>query len=196
MAKLYFRYGAMGASKTANVIMVSYNYGERGQKAVIIKPATDTRDEADVIRSRIGLQADVVRFGSHDDLYSMFVDGKLGKGGIDCVVVDEAQFLTAEQVRQLSDLADRHGVPVICYGLRTDFRGELFPGSATLMAWADSIEEIKTMCWCGKKATFNARICNNTVVKEGKQVMIGGNDLYVALCRLHWKVGMLELRKS
>jgi thymidine kinase len=191
MSKLYFRYGAMGASKTANAIMVAYNYGERGQKAVIIKPAVDTRDEADVIRSRIGLQAPVVKFHSGDNLVSMFVDGRK-RGSVNCIVVDEAQFLTDRQVHQLAELADVYGIPVICYGLRTDFRGELFPGSKALMAYADSIEEIKTMCWCGKKATFNARIVEGRVVREGEQVIIGGNEMYVALCRMHWTLGMLE----
>ena len=202
MAKLYFRYGAMGASKTANAIMVAYNYSERGQRAVIVKPALDTRDEADVIRSRIGLQAEVVNIGANEDLWMSLLNGdlqprsanlkKVNGPKLDCIVVDEAQFLTKKQVVQLSGIADQFNIPVICYGLRTDFKGELFPGSKALMAYADSIEEIKTMCWCGKKATFNARVQGEKVVNEGEQVMIGGNEMYVALCRLHWATGKLK----
>lgn len=189
--KLYFRYGAMGASKTANALMAAYNYSERGQHALIMKPAIDTRDGEGVISSRIGLKAEAYMFSPEDDI------GKVVKGRskkIDCIIVDEAQFLTPKQVEQLSDLSDFDDIPVICYGLRTDFMGCFFPGSRALMEMADTIEEIKTICWCGKKATCNARIQNGKVLRVGEQILIGGNDSYVALCRKHWKDGDLGHR--
>ncbi len=180
MAKLYFRYGAMGSSKTANAIMVQYNYEERGQKALMVKPALENRDGRRIVASRSGLQAECV-----------FIEELTLEEAAkyDCIIVDEAQFLTKEQVQLLVDIVDRAGVPVICYGLRADFRGNLFEGSQWLLAWADSIEEIKTVCWCGKKATFNARLVNGRVVKTGEKIVLGGNESYVALCRRHWKSG-------
>ena len=182
MAKLYFRYGAMGSSKTANAIMVQYNYTERGQKVLMVKPKLDNRDGERTVLSRCGLKTECVFMEEVDA-----VDVRQ----YDCVIVDEAQFLTKEQVRTLVRIVDECGVPVICYGLRTDFRGELFEGSRELLCWADTIEEIKTVCWCGRKATFNARIFNGKIVREGEQILLGGNSAYISLCRRHWKSGEL-----
>lgn len=189
MAKLYFRYGAMGSSKTANAIMVDYNYRERGQRSLILKPKLDTRDGARIIRSRSGLQASCLFF---EELPS--IDPR----DYDCIIVDEAQFLNKAQVQQLVDIVDEMDVPVICYGLRADFQQNLFEGSKWLLAWADSIEEIKTVCWCGRKATCNARISGGKVIKDGEQILLGGSEAYVALCRKHWAQGRLmpvDIRK-
>ena len=182
MAKLYFRYGAMGSSKTANAVMVQYNYQERGRKVLMLKPKLENRDGATIVRSRCGLEAQC-----------RFVEelGEISLDGIECVIVDESHFLTAEQVKQLVDIVDERDIPVICYGLRSDFRGELFEGSRELLRWADTIEEIKTICWCGRKATFNARVQKGHIVREGEQIMMGGNSAYVSLCRRHWREGNL-----
>ena len=182
MAKLYFRYGAMGSSKTANAVMVEYNYRERGCSVLMLKPKLENRDGARTVRSRCGLETQC-RFVEE-------LDG-IDLRGYACVIVDEAHFLTAAQVKRLVDIVDEHGIPVICYGLRTDFRGELFEGSRELLRWADTIEEIKTVCWCGRKATFNARISGGKIVREGEQIVLGGNSQYVSLCRRHWKDGNL-----
>lgn len=183
MAKLYFRYGAMGSSKTANAVMVQYNYRERGREVLMLKPKLENRDGATIVRSRCGLETQC-RFV--EDLDSISLDG------ISCVIVDEAHFLTSAQVRRLVDIVDERDIPVICYGLRTDFRGELFEGSRELLCWADTIEEIKTICWCGRKATYNARFDEHRrVLKEGAQVVLGANDKYIGLCRLHWRTGDL-----
>ncbi len=182
MAKLYFRYGAMGSSKTANAIMVQYNYGERHQKVLMVKPRLDNRDGARTIRSRCGLSTECVY---------MEEIGDLDLTGYDCVIVDEAQFLTKEQVETLVHIVDDLGIPVIAYGLRADFMGNFFEGSKWLMAWADTIEEVKTICWCGKKATCNARVADGRVVREGEQIVLGGNESYVSLCRKHWRSGKL-----
>ena len=182
MAKLYFRYGAMGSSKTANAIMVQYNYQERGQNALMLKPRLDNRDGERVVGSRSGLKAPCSYVEELDDI---------DLSGYDCLIVDEAQFLTKAQVQRLVDIVDDRHIPVICYGLRADFQGNLFEGSHWLMAWADSIEEIKTVCWCGRKAIMNARISNGKVIKTGEQIVLGGNESYVALCRKHWALGEL-----
>ncbi len=188
MAKLYFRYGAMGSSKSANALMVRYNYEERGQKALMTKPAIDNRDGERVIHSRCGLKSDCVLFHELND--DMVKENN-------CVIVDEAQFLTREEVEYLLHIVDDLNIPVVCYGLRADFKGDLFPGSEHLLAWADTIEEVKTICWCGRKATFNTRFDENgIVVKEGEQVVLGANDKYVGLCRKHWKLGMLGPDKN
>ena len=182
MAKLYFRYGAMGSSKTANAIMVQYNYHERGQRVVMVKPQLDTRDGERTVMSRCGLRSECVFM---EELPAMSLEG------VDCVIVDEAQFLTKEQVSFLVHVVDDLNIPVIAYGLRTDFQGNFFEGSQWLMAWADTIEEVKTICWCGEKATCNARVMNGKVVKEGDQILLGGNSQYVSLCRRHWQRGEL-----
>ena len=186
MAKLYFRYGAMGSSKTANAIMVRYNYMERGQKALMLKSRVEGRDGDHQVRSRSGFSAPCEYM---EDIERIDVTQ------YDCLIVDDAQFLSREQVRILADIVDEKRVPVICYGLRADFRGELFPGSEALLAWADAIEEIKTVCWCGRKATFNTRIAEGRVIKEGEQVVLGGNENYVSLCRKHWKQGNLGAKE-
>ena len=182
MAKLYFRYGAMGSSKTANAIMVQYNYQERGQNALMLKPRLDSRDGERVVGSRSGLTA-----------HCFFIEEIEGidLSVYNCVIVDEAQFLTKAQVAKLVEIADGQNIPVICYGLRADFQGNLFEGSTWLMAWADTIEEIKTVCWCGRKATCNARVVDGKVAREGEQIVLGGNESYVALCRKHWARGEL-----
>lgn len=192
MSKIYFRYGAMGASKTANCIMVAYNYMERGQNVLIFKSNLDTRSGSLILKSRAKLEIHCV------DIDEKFDFREADLSNIHCVLIDEAQFLTNRQVVQLTEVADKMRIPVICYGLRTDFRGEFFEGSAALMRLADSIEEIKTVCWCGRKAIMNARILNGNVVYLGDQIQIGGNESYVSLCRRHWKENKLtgNLEKS
>ena len=196
MAKLYFRYGAMGSSKSANILMVRYNYEERGQYAVLLKPRTDNRDGERKIQSRMGLSASAEyvdeflkeisqtwKEGNKEDSYQ-------GKK-VDAVLVDEAQFLSEAKIDTLSDLVDFYNIPVICYGLRTDFRNRLFPGSRRLMEIADVIEEVPTVCWCGKRAQCNTRYANGKIVREGAQIMLGSHESYVALCRKHYKEGKL-----
>ncbi len=186
MAKLYFRYGVMGSSKSANALMVRYNYEERGQQALMVKPNIDQREGKAVVNSRIGLSYPCTWF---DDFHAM---GAQEIKKYQCIIVDEAQFLSREEVRFLTDVVDDMGVPVICYGLRADFKGDLFPGSEALLAWADILEEVKTICWCGRKALYNARFDERgTVLKEGEQVVLGANDKYIGLCRRHWKEGNL-----
>lgn len=187
MAKLYFRYGAMGSSKSANAIMVVYNYKERNQTAVLLKPSSDTRDGKHINISRCGLKMDC----KYADSFLSQPDEELNK--YDCIVIDEAQFLTKAQVETLVHITDDLNIPVICYGLRCDFSGTLFEGSLYLLSWADTIEEIKTICWCGKKATCNARISpEGKIVREGPQFFLGGNDSYVPLCRKHFRSGQVK----
>lgn len=187
MAKLYFRYGSMGSSKTANALMVAYNYEEKGQRALLAKPALDDRDGAGVMASRIGISRPCI---SVEQLVKMSNEEL---GTYDCVIVDEAQFCTKDQVARLTDIVDDCGIPVICYGLRTDFQRNLFEGSLWLMAWADVIEEVKTVCWCGHAATCVARIGpDGNMMTEGSQVQLGGNDMYVSVCRAHHKSGVLS----
>ena len=186
MARLYFRYGSMGSSKTANALMVAYNYEEKGQRALLAKPALDDRDGAGIMASRIGISRPCI---SVERLVAM---GDDEVRAFDCVIVDEAQFCTKDQVARLTDIVDDCDVPVICYGLRTDFRREPFEGSLWLMAWADVIEEVKTVCWCGRVATCVARLgADGKIVYEGSQVQLGGNDSYVSVCRRHHKQGIL-----
>ena len=188
MAKLYFRYGAMGSSKTANALMVRYNYIERGQTAIMIKPDGENRDGFDIIRSRIGLSAK-----AHSLSWLKEQLPKMHKLDIwDCIIVDECQFLSPKDVEYLSDVVDKYDRPVICYGLRTDYLGNLFDASARLFALADVIEEVPTVCWCGKKAQFNARIKNGKMVRTGKQIKYGGNESYTALCRKHFNEGIVK----
>ena len=183
MAKLYYRYGAMGSSKTANAIMVQYNYMERGQKVLMLKPKLENRDGASTVKSRCGLETEC-RFVEDITLE----DAR----GYDCIIVDEAQFITKERVQLLVRIVDELNIPVICYGLRTDFQENFFEGSMWLMAWADSIEEVKTICWCGRKAICNARVVDGCVVKEGDQILLGGSSQYVSLCRKHFHQGKLS----
>ncbi len=187
MSKLYFRYGAMGSSKTANALMVRYNYEEKGKNAILLKPMLDNRDGERIVRSRMGLEYPC----EFVEEFLERTDDKKDWSDIDAIIVDEAQFLTAEQVERFSDIVDYDGVPVICYGLRTDFASVLFPGSMRLMELADKIEERPTVCWCGKRAHFNARIADGKIVREGEQVFIGANESYISLCRRHFKEGDL-----
>lgn len=186
MAKLYFYYGAMNSSKTANALMTHFNYEEVGQKALICKTETDIRDGVRIIRSRIGLEMECIFLSELLDM----PDKEIKQ--YNCIIVDEVQFATKDQIDFLSDIVDFMDVPVVCYGLRTDFQNNLFPGSERLIAIADTIQEIKTVCWCGKKATANARFNENGIVRDGEQVFLGANDSYVALCRKHFKLGMLK----
>ena len=187
MAKLFFRYGSMGSSKTANALMVAYNYEEKGQRAILAKPALDDRDGSGIMASRIGLQRPCI---SVEQLVNMSNEEL---SAYDCVIVDEAQFCTKAQVARLTDIVDELDIPVICYGLRTDFQRNLFEGSLWLMAWADQIEEVKTVCWCGRAATCVARFDENGImVTEGSQVQLGGNDSYISVCRRHHKSGQIR----
>lgn len=192
MAKLYFKYGAMGSSKTATALITKYNYEERGMRVWLIKPSADLRDGADLIRSRMGLsqRADVITPAT--DICSLYGE----KQPVDVIIADECQFFTPEQIDQLRMLVDERNIPVLCFGLRTDFLTKTFPGSHRLFEVADSITEIKTMCDCGSKATVNARISpDGFVVTEGQQVFLGGNDSYVAMCHKCWKRNITENRK-
>lgn len=186
VAKLYFYYGAMGSSKSANALMAEYNYRERGQKVLLAKTNLDTRDGEKSIHSRIGLSSPCVLLS---DIITM-QDTQIAS--YDAVIVDEIQFATRKQIDFLAHIVDDLNVPVMCYGLRADFQSELFEGSARLLAIADEIKEVKTVCWCGKKATCNARYNENGIVREGEQVMLGANDEYVALCRKHFIQGKLS----
>ena len=196
MAKLYLRYGAMGSSKSANILMVRYNYEERGQYAILLKPRTDDRDGEHKIQSRIGLSAPAEYVDDFLKEISKLWNGKEteylyhGKK-VNAILVDEAQFLSPEEVDALSDIVDFYEIPVLCYGLRTDFLNHLFPGSRRLMEIADVIEEVPTVCWCGKRAQCNTRYSNGKIVREGAQIMLGSNESYVALCRKHYKEGKL-----
>jgi thymidine kinase len=187
VAKVYFYYAAMNAGKSTVLLQSSYNYHERGMTTYLLTPAIDTRFGAGKITSRIGLEAPAHAFTPQDDLFTAVRSAHQGSP-LSCVLVDEAQFLTTAQVRQLTDLADECDIPVLCYGLRTDFQGNLFEGSGALLGWADDIIEIKTICHCGRKATMVLRVDpHGRAVKEGAQVEIGGNDRYVSVCRKHYK---------
>ena len=191
MAKLYFKYGAMGSSKTAQALITKYNYEENGLKVWLLKPSADTRDGKDILRSRIGLEATVEVAPPDCDIYTRFRQTR--KGCCDIVIVDECQFLTSQQIDQLRAIVNDYDIPVICFGLRTDFQTKLFPGSRRLMELADVIEEIKTMCDCGNKAIVNARIDGNGyIVTEGAQVVLGGNDSYIAMCHRCYETGIRE----
>lgn len=187
MAKLYFSYSAMNAGKSTTLLQASHNYRERGMHTMLLTAQLDGRSGVGKIGSRIGLAADAFVFNDDTDLEDL-VRAQHTAQHLDCVLVDEAQFLTDRHVWQLAEIADRLGVPVMCYGLRTDFQGNLFPGSARLLAIADAIREIRTICHCGRKATMVVRQDDQgRVIKDGDQVEIGGNDKYVSLCRAHWK---------
>ena len=186
MAKLYFKYGAMGSSKTAQALITKYNYEENDMKVWLIKPSADTRDGRAILRSRIGLEAEVEVMTPETDIAGRF--GEIAHERYNAVIVDECQFLTEQQIDQLRSIVNDYGVPVMCFGLRTDFQTRLFPGSRRLMEVADTIQEIKTMCDCGAKATVNARIDGmGHIVTEGAQVVLGGNDSYIAMCHKCWK---------
>ncbi|MHA6721995.1 thymidine kinase [Sphingomonas sp. RS2018] len=186
MAKLYFYYASMNAGKSTTLLQADFNYRERGMRTMLFTAAIDDRFAARTITSRLGLSIPATAFDAGTDI-ERCVAVETARGGIDCVLVDEAQFLTADQVAQLARVCDVMGIPVLAYGLRTDFQGALFPGSARLLALADALVEIKSVCLCGRKATMNARIgADGQAVREGAQTEIGGNDRYVALCRRHF----------
>ncbi|MEO6004584.1 MAG: thymidine kinase [Opitutus sp.] len=190
MAKLYFYYSAMNAGKSTLLLQSSYNYRERGMETLIFTPALDTRGGAGRVTSRIGLQAEARAFDGSDDLLRE-VSASHAQRPVSCVLVDEAQFLSEAQVRQLTDVTDQLDIPVLCYGLRTDFQGNLFEGSRWLLAWSDDLCEIKTICHCGRKATMVLRLdSSGQAVREGAQVEIGGNDRYVSVCRRHFKAAL------
>ncbi|MBR1567132.1 MAG: thymidine kinase [Oscillospiraceae bacterium] len=184
MAKLYFKYGAMGSSKSAQALITKFNYEELGMTVWLIKPGTDTRDGVDVIKSRIGLRETAQVIAPEDDIMEAYH----AAGRHDVIIADEAQFFTPEQIDGLRTLVDEEDLPVLCFGLRTDFLTHFFPGAQRLMELADSLTEIKTVCACGRKATVNARIDERGhIVTEGSQVLLGGNDRYVAMCHKCWK---------
>jgi len=188
MAKLYFYYSAMNAGKTTSLLQSAYNYLERGMRTLILTPALDNRYGEGVVASRIGLKAQARRFGSEENLLALVEADVVAHGALHCVFVDEAQFLTRAQVWQISDVVDRLNIPVLAFGLRTDFRGELFEGSQYLLAWADNLEEIKTICHTGRKATMVVRVDGQgRAVKDGPQVEIGGNERYVSVSRAEFK---------
>ncbi len=187
MAKLYFYYSAMNAGKTTTLLQSAYNYRERGMDTLVFKPSIDDRHATTKVRSRVGLEDDALSFGSKDDLLA--ITEKIDKDTpLSCVLLDEAQFLTKLQVFELSEIVDRLRIPVLTYGLRTDFKGDLFEGSINLLAWADELLEIKTICHCGKKATMVLRLDENgNPLVSGEQILIGGNETYVSVCRKHFK---------
>ena len=193
MAKLYFKYGAMGSSKTAQALITKYNYEENDMSVWLIKPGTDTRDGMNVVKSRIGLKAEAQIISPETDVYEIYRTQK--HGTCDAVIVDECQFFTTAQVDALRTIVNDYNIPVLCFGLRTDFQTKLFPGSMRLMEVADTIQEIKTICDCGAKATVNARISDGYIVTEGAQVVLGGNDCYIAMCHRCYKAGIREHRK-
>ena len=187
MAKLYFYYSAMNAGKTTTLLQSAYNYYERGMDTLILKPSLDDRHNTNVVRSRIGLETNAVSFNVCDDLLEL-TETRNQKSTLNCLLLDEAQFLTKSQVFELGEIVDKLKIPVLAYGLRTDFKGELFEGSLHLLAWSDELIEIKTVCHCGKKAIMVLRLDENGVpLNSGEQIQIGGNDNYVSVCRKHFK---------
>ena len=189
MAKLYFKYGAMGSSKSAQALITKFNYEEQGMSVWLIKPSVDTRDGADIIRSRIRLDSHAQIITPEQDIVAAYRAAR--KHNV--IIADEAQFFTPQQIDQLRSLVDEEDLPVLCFGLRTDFLTHFFPGACRLMELADSITEIKTICKCGRKATVNARIDGSgRIVTQGNQVMLGGNDSYVAMCHSCWKKQIRE----
>jgi thymidine kinase len=181
MAKLYFYYSTMNAGKSTSLLQAAHNYAERGLATLLFIAKLDDR-AGGRIKSRIGLEADAAKFDAGTDFWALLSQSKTN-----CVLIDEAQFLSKEQVRQLARVVDEANIPVMCYGIRTDFRGELFPGSAALLAWADTLSELKTICGCGRKATMVVRVSpDGAVERAGQQIEIGGNERYVSLCRKHF----------
>ena len=191
MAKLYFKYGAMGSSKTAQALITKYNYEENDLNVWLIKPSADQRDGEGVLKSRIGLQAKVQMISPDMDVYDIFTREKAES--CDVIIVDECQFMTIPQIDQLRAIVDDYNIPVMCFGLRTDFQTKLFPGSLRLMAVADTIQELNTICDCGAKATVNARIdSTGHIITHGAQVVLGGNDSYIAMCHKCYVRGIRE----
>ena len=187
---IYYRYSTMNAGKSIDLIKVAYNYEERGQNVMCLIPAVDDRYGVGVITSRIGVQREATAVGDDTNILELFMKEN-ERQHIDCVLVDECQFLKKHHVQELVEIVDSCNTPVICYGLKNDFRNELFEGSYYMLVYADKIEEIKTICWCGRKATMVARVVDGKIVKSGDQIVVGGNDLYVSLCRKHYNDGRL-----
>ena len=187
MAKLYFYYSSMNAGKSTALLQSSYNYRERGMRTLVLAPALDDRYGTGKVTSRIGIETEALTFAVADDLYALIKE-YAGDEGLHCVLIDEAQFLTKEQVFQLGEVTDRLSIPVLAYGLRTDFQGEPFEGSKYLLAWSDNLKELKAICHCGTKATMVVRLDEDgNAIREGSQIEIGGNDRYVSMCRKHFK---------
>lgn len=186
--KMYFYYGVMGSSKTANALMTRFSWEDKGKKVILLKPGIDTRDGARIVKSRAGLQATALLIETDDSIADVLPNAP---EYYDNIIVDEAQFLTKKQVDELREIVDQ-GTFVMCYGLKTDFRGELFEGSKRLIEMADSLREVVTMCPCGKKATMNARYSGNRILYEGEQVVMGGNESYIALCHRCYKLGVIN----
>jgi thymidine kinase len=196
MAKLYFNYSTMNAGKSTVLLQASHNYRERGMDTYLLTAQFDNREGVGKIASRIGISAEADTFAPGQDLYQK-IEARLSRGEIACVFIDEAQFLEEEQVWQLARAVDDLRVPIMCYGLRVDFQGKLFPGSAALLALADEMREVRTICHCGKKATMVVRQDEDgNVLRDGAQVQIGGNETYVSLCRRHWREAMGDLPKT
>lgn len=194
MAQLYYRYSTMNAGKSIELIKVAYNYEERGKTVLCLVPSVDTRYGTGMITSRIGLQREAQVVHEDTNILELFMREN-EKKKIDCVLIDECQFLKKHHVQELVEIVDSLDVPVLAYGLKNDFRNELFEGSYYMLVYADKIEEIKTICWCGRKATMVARVVDGKFVKQGDQVMVGGNDMYVSLCRKHYNDGRLGPKK-
>lgn len=190
MAKLYFRYSAMNAGKSLDLLKTAYNYEERGQKVLIFTSALDNRYGTSKIKSRVGIEKEAISISEDSNIMKIFIE-KSKDSEISCVLCDEVQFYKKHHIEELTEIVDKYDTPVICYGLRSDFRLEPFEGSIYLMAIADIIEELKTVCWCGKKATINARIIDGKITTKGEQVQIGGNESYISLCRKHFKEGKI-----
>ena len=188
MAQLYYRYSTMNAGKSIELIKVAYNYEERGKQVLTLIPSVDDRYGVGVITSRIGIQREALVVNEDTNILELYIREN-EKRKIDCVLIDECQFLKKHHVQELVEIVDSCDVPVLAYGLENDFRNELFEGSYYMLIYADKIEEIKTICWCGRKATMVARVIDGRVVKQGEQVVIGGNDMYVSLCRKHYNDG-------
>lgn len=190
MAQLYYRYSTMNAGKSIELIKVAYNYEERGKRVLVLIPSVDDRYGKGVVASRVGLSREATMVNEETNLLKLFMEEN-SKKKIDCVLVDECQFLKKHHVQELVEIVDSYETPVLAYGLKNDFRNELFEGSYYMLVYADKIEEIKTICWCGRKATMVARIVEGKFVKTGEQIVIGGNDMYVSLCRKHYNDGRL-----
>jgi len=191
MAQLYYRYSTMNAGKSIEVIKVAYNYEEKGKRVLALVPGIDDRYGQGVITSRVGLQREATIVNDDTNILELFMRENDRKK-IDCVLVDECQFLKKHHVEELAEIVDSFNIPVLAYGLKNDFRNELFEGSYYMLVYADKIEEIKTICWCGSKATMVARVIDGKLVKSGEQIMVGGDDMYVSLCRKHYNDGRIE----
>lgn len=191
MAQLYYRYSTMNAGKSLELMKVAYNYEERGKRVLVLTSAVDDRYGEGMVTSRVGMQREAVMVGDDTDILQIFMEENKKKS-IDCVLVDECQFLKKHHILELVEIVDSLNVPVLAYGLKNDFRNELFEGSYYLLVYADKIEEIKTICWCGRKATMVARVQDGKFVRTGEQIVVGGNDMYVSLCRKHYNDGRLE----